>query len=250
MVSEKELERLENLPKRIGCSKEARYNNYYWKHSKRRFQGRCIYDIANKIIEANVGKDFDLTFSYFCKQIGYNQQWYDCFLREFTIDNARRRYALNSIYCGYWVDDNRLIQVTNYEKTNNPYIWKSDDYKVEERYISDDKRVEGISWTERRKRELSKDKTYNFILSGSIKSYPFNSRIAIKLRAEKQQKHKKLYKQLLKSKKEFQYCFMTKSEIQIKQDRELNWVNRDRFGFDENSFKGMYYHGQKRKLKE
>ena len=38
---------------------------------------------------------------------------------------------------------------------------------------------------------------------------------------------------------------------QMKKNKELqlNIIDRDRLGFDENSFKGEFYHGQKRKKK-
>lgn len=58
-------------------------------------------------------------------------------------------------------------------------------------------------------------------------------------------KRDKVYRK--KEQKLRQYCFLTDTELQRQLDKQNDIITRDRFGFDETSFKGEHYHGQKRK---
>lgn len=243
----KSIEELENLPKRISHSKYARTENKYWNWGESRFRGINVYSIANRIVDANIGKSFDMTFSYFCKKIHHKQRWYHCFLDKFS-SNGDDKFSRYTFY-DYFVDENRLIQKYNRIEPKKMYIWKSNDYKDELRYVSDDRVVSKLSIFERNRRNYNGDKTYRFILSGEVKSYPYGSRIATKLISERAQKLRKLERQELIAKREIQYCFLSKNELQVKKDKELSWIDRDRLGFGKDSFKGIEYHGQKRKLK-
>ena len=61
---------------------------------------------------------------------------------------------------------------------------------------------------------------------------------------------RKAHREYKKQQKEIQYSFLTKDEQRRIKERETDLVKRDSHGFNDESFKGEYYHGQKRKKKE
>ena len=251
MITEKELERLENLPKRMGFRKQFTLDDRggwrRWLYFKNDY-----YSIAERIIKNNIGKPFDTTFSYFCKKINYNQFAYNCFLDKFSFDNARRRWRFYTEYYGYWVDDNRLIQETKYPRTTCPYIWKSPDYKSERCYAFDDKLVSKVNWQEEKQRLSKGDYVYVKVISGYTQEYAQNSAFAIKSKTESRKKHTKFERDndiWDKKSKEADWVLRNKKQLAKEKEREEDRIRMEALGFDSNSFKGIEYHGQKRKLK-
>lgn len=85
------------------------------------------------------------------------------------------------------------------------------------------------------------------VIKGTEKRIYSGSREFMRHMAEARVKSRKADKQRLKEQKEKSYCFLTQSEIQERLDKQNDIITRDRLGFDETSFIGEHYHGQKRK---
>jgi len=93
------------------------------------------YTYAYYIIKNNIGKSFNLTYSYYLKQMNYYDK-YNVFLNNFT--NSRWSYYGLKPY----IDNNGLIQINIKSKEKNPIITYSEDYKTELRHkITGDKRI-------------------------------------------------------------------------------------------------------------
>ncbi len=76
---------------------------------------------VRRIIENNIGKSFDLAFSYYCKQVPIYQQQF--FLKEFQ---QAYRWIVDC-----YVDENGLIQKIKEKEERKPVIFYSDDYETE-----------------------------------------------------------------------------------------------------------------------
>ena len=52
---------------------------------------------------------------------------------------------------------------------------------------------------------------------------------------------------IIKEQKKKDYSFLTDDEKRKIEERQSDLIKRDNHGFDDESFKGYWYHGQKRK---
>jgi len=59
------------------------------------------YKILYRILDNNIGKSFDLAFSYYCKKV--DSQYQHLFLREFDKQRFQR-------YSNYILDENKIIR--------------------------------------------------------------------------------------------------------------------------------------------
>jgi hypothetical protein len=71
-----------------------------------------IEKLAKGIIIKNIGKTYDLAFSYFCKKVSKDKQH----IFEYFFEQDKIQDYYKNIYYGYYVDDNRLIQENKYKK--------------------------------------------------------------------------------------------------------------------------------------
>lgn len=132
-----DIEKLENLPQKQGRKAflVERYGNLYnlkkfdhpWYRSLKEDNQWCM---AERVIQNNIGKSFDMAFSYFCKK--YPIYWQSYFLKQF---------GLNRNGYGYYIDEQGNIQENKYTKRKNLIYIQSDDYKTELRHkVTGDKK--------------------------------------------------------------------------------------------------------------
>jgi len=105
MVTENKIEELDNLPSRERVKKS---NPWRWRNGLYHKVGdHWPYEIINRLLNNNIGKSFDSTFSYYCKQVPKYQQ--HIFLEEFF---KKHIYSI----LNYYIDDNGNIQKYDYKK--------------------------------------------------------------------------------------------------------------------------------------
>lgn len=132
-----DIEKLENLPQKQGRKAflVERHGNLYnlkrfdhpWHRSLKEDNQWCM---TERVIQNNIGKSFDMTFSYFCKK--YPIYWQSYFLKQF---------GLNRSGYGYYVDEQGNIQENKYIKRKNLICIQSSDYKTELRHkVTGDKK--------------------------------------------------------------------------------------------------------------
>jgi len=100
-------------------------NEYYSRRNYSDYDN--VWELGKRIIETNVGKSFDLAFSYFCKKVNYKQMNYHWFLDRFEhIDYYR------SVY-NFIIDENGNIQHTEryheWKKKLKPVSFTSGDFQ-------------------------------------------------------------------------------------------------------------------------
>jgi hypothetical protein len=162
--------------------------------------------------------------------------WYEIFknkeyLTEYQYNNLRRLDNYDTIICygrRKWnIDHKSMIYEISFESKYRK--WKWGEYR-----INDDMTIGSF---------LSQVKLYpqDAILYEGTKEY---NRYIAELGDAKRKKRREYFKE----KRKQQETLLHDLE-QMKKDKELelNIITRDRLGFDENSFKYSFYHGQKRK---
>ena len=81
------LEETDILPFRIGTRKNIKVNHDSWVFFYHYFHTENDpYKLSKRIIENNIGKSFDLAFSYYCSKV--EKRYQDIFLNEFKIDEV------------------------------------------------------------------------------------------------------------------------------------------------------------------
>lgn len=238
------IKKLQNLPNKLSMKFSEKSHNKkikYW--GDYRYKPKYNpWKICERILKNNIGKSFNLAFTYYCKFVPKHEQY--IFLEEF--DDNRKFWRWRG---GYYIDKNGNIQYkNNWIKPKKQIILYSNDYKTELRHIITGKKKPEFFWSF--KHGLKEEDFKPFIVDG--KEYVFETK--------KDPKYKRLFNNQLKQsrkkdrinnllKKKIQYNFLTKEEQEIKNSLKNDLIKRDSHGFDENSFKGIEYHGQKRKLK-
>lgn len=196
-------------------------------------------------IHNNIGKSFDMTFHYYCTQVPKYQQ--RLFLDEF-LHYPEYWYKFHP---GYYVDEQGNIQkvIRSFHKRSIKIY--SDDYRVA--YKS--KIYHHQQWKNEERSEIpwnESKKDYETIIYGTVQE--FESRrdpVVIKYRRDKYQKDK-LKERRRKAEKKAKSLEIFNRGIQlqkeeIKKQRDLDILKRDQAGFDDESFKGEFYHGRKNK---
>ena len=107
MVSEKRIEELDNLPSR---EKVRSPDPWRWRNGLYHKVGDYWpYEIIERLLDNNIGKSFDSTFSYYCKQVPKYQQ--HLFLEKLLEFNRGYRYRPD-----FYVDNIGNIQRYDYNK--------------------------------------------------------------------------------------------------------------------------------------
>lgn len=208
------------------------------------------WNIAFNIINSNIGKSFDLSFSYYCKKVEKRYQY--IFLNYF---NNRRRYIDD-----YFVDNNGNIQKVVKYKRPKTVTFTSKDYKFEFRHkvtnhllsSFDEVRDEATKhyynskvlyyqygadpmrlkpFNERYKANIEDFKC--IVLSGF--SYQFTSKNDYyykRLKGEEFKEKSRLYRLNYKLLKEKQYSFLSDSEIKLRKQKEIDKIKIVSHGFD------------------
>jgi hypothetical protein len=120
-----DIEKLENLPYKEGRKAYLtnKYGSLYNVFDYRRTnKEKSAYVIADRIIETNIGKSFDMAFSYFCTKVKKHEQY--IFLNQFL------NYSSYN-WKNYIVDGNGYIQFCGYVRPKKSSFIYSKDYKTE-----------------------------------------------------------------------------------------------------------------------
>ena len=276
--------------------KATRKERYYDRHSD-------FYDSLYKFLDGHIGKNFDETFSKFCKRFPKVVEHYNTraeFLDHFRNPNTEKVYSFD-----YYVDDKGNIQAgEQYHKPRKQIKIYHDD-KPPKTVIEPNILLLNRSSAIKQYiyHSLGKD-AYDEIMSGkeieatrfdrfinSTCNYDFNSKIAELAKTHLHLGHRwgnsTIFEQLFpryeyrkfdvlyEGTPEYRKFKAEEKDRKNKQRREnkkleeetlstLIWsiedkrkaaeiakdiIDRDRLGFDDESFKGEFYHGQKRKKK-
>lgn len=143
MKNIKNLRDLEDLPIETLTFRDKHQRRYaYWrKYYRPGFEGRVgdrsIYRFCHDLLQHNIGKSFDLAFSYFCKKAPkYTQH---IFLKEFQAN-------YKGITPDYYIDENGNIQ----ETPTTPWrrrtwlVYESPDFKIEWRHKITKSKAENV----------------------------------------------------------------------------------------------------------
>lgn len=239
-----------DLPFRLSIKRDFKFGDkrsykWYWNSRHHMIGDYSIWTALNNLIERNIGKSFDLTFHYFCKHFPkrYQHKFLDCFGSNYNW------------WTNYYIDDNGLIQ-TYYPKNvyKGPYKVKSLDYKIQWKRIyprsksfTNSKIVDHLEW-------YDDEKNFVKIIQGEI--YEFQSKRDPQYIAYKRKKYKQYLldrKQYKKQMKELSIATFHKAiencSAEARRQRGIDQVKLLKHGFDEDSFKGLNYHGRKNKNK-
>lgn len=224
------------------------HNQWYrgypdWRHD---VNGQSPYKILDRILANNIGKSFSLAFHYFCTKVPKYQQ--RLFLEVFT----ENRYWS---YMNFYIDSDGNIQIKELlNKPKGPYRVYSDDYKVMWRdtksprnWYTKKELVEQIPYFRIRE-------DFEPVIFGTVSEYDSKKHPEYQAYKRKQQHKYKMLARQVKKDREEKYAYvetlMRKQKADKKaKEREINDLKRQAAGFDEESFKGEFYHGRKNKKK-
>ena len=227
-----------------------RFDNPWHRSDK----GSYAWIKAERTIKRYIGKSYDKAFSHFCKQVEQHEQYE--FNKYFTETGRHWNRYPNE----YIVDDNGNIQYNpeykqykrryKRDKQTTDITFKSFDYK--ESYINIHT---GEINDNPHRYNLFNDKPYGdwvlTVVEGFWKHFDdINNKEYHRLKREDQHRkelNERRYKKWARYEKK--YSFLTRSEEKLIEEKEADLIKRDAHGFNENSFKGIEYHGQKRKIK-
>lgn len=215
---------------------------YNWGYKTHYVQQESIWRHISNLIERNVGKSFNMTFHYFCKH--FPRQYQKDFLNKFEDIKSWR-------WKEYYTDDQGLIQTFNPKhQYKGPYKVKSLDYRIQWKrirpkfYRTCGKIVDRLEWYE-------DEKDFVKIIQGEI--YEFQSRkdpVYVTYRRKKYRQYLLEERRDKKLKKEKSIATFNKAiescSAEARRQRGIDQVKLLKHGFDENSFKGLNYHGRKK----
>jgi len=195
--------------------------------------------IKERIIKEFLGKSVDEAYSKYCKYVKFYEKSY-------FWDDFRDRSWYNA---DYMIDTNKNIQFNRNKHQNKkkPVTFYSIDaqwgyYDVVKKVVVESSR----SW-------MYSNEPKRFIWT-LVKGYKkvFESRKDPeykRLVVEKQKLKKSIKKVEKKQRLEREYCFLSQAELKLKESKETDLITKYRKGFNDKSFMGLEYHGQKRKIK-
>ena len=242
----------DDLPFRESQKTRAREEYGYWSFGYHhiKIDGKHIWTYRHRVLSNSIGKPFNTVFSQYCYKVPIQYQ------NEF-LDNFRGKYNSNP---DYWIDSNGLIQESEerqkyrkerQEQRKKPYIRKSHDW--EGGYINRETGniINKYDFNWYYTKEIKEKFDYRMIKGSEIKVQKGSS-IDRRFYYEDKTKRKARYKTERIQRKQKQYSFKTKTEIEAKllleSQRLENENNILRHGFDsKESFRGEHYHGRKNK---
>jgi hypothetical protein len=203
---------------------------------------------ARRVMRKYVGKTYEEAFAYYCTLVpDYQQKW---FKSEFDLSTTWWRTPSDN----FILDENHIIKIKETESKSGPVIFSSYDYKEGHKNRRDGNIVVPKKWWddqgEMRYVRMFPERYDTVVVSGYSKEFESEKdREYIRLTKEKA-KLQKLNKKIEKKEKaKVDYSFISKEEAQRKAEIATDLIKVQKHGFDEESFKGIEYHGQKRKLK-
>lgn len=259
-----DIEKLNELPKRIGMHKEAVVKDLCWKSRHSDYHNVGDYSswtICERVLTEFYGKHVNDAFTKYCTLVHKYQQ------KIFWETFERKRFS-------WYLDEYDNIQNDHMiPEWGGPYTIYSPDYKAEmlhkvtrhprRRFRESCKHTRGkrkvtYTWeggkycktSEREHYTATIDDFELVILEGwRIDCVSKNDPKYQRYVQEKAKARKKSDKEYKITKKLKEYSFLTKREQELKELAKLDIIKRDSHGFDEESFRGFEYHGRKNKHK-
>jgi hypothetical protein len=224
------------------------WNLHHFDHSWHRSdKNDYVWVKVKRVIKKYMGKSFDEAFSYFCTLVPKHEQ--SEFLKEF--ENAYGWYEPQ-----YIIDDNGNIQINKNshrykkkkDKSKESVIFYSIDYE-EGWYDTITKKIYNNKEFSRLHYDMFPTKNFiKIVICGYSKEFESKKdKEYIRLMKEKAKQKKLFDKYYKKEKRKKDYSFLTDDEKRKIEERQTDLIKRDSHGFDDESFKGYWYHGQKRK---
>lgn len=252
-----DIEKLETLPKKVGRKGylTTKYGNMWnlrsfdssWRSSNKT---KTPWFIVKIVLKKFLGKSFADAFSYYCSKV--EQRYQDEFLDEF-----RNRLGRSWYQNDYIINSEGNIQLNpeRYQyKKRTDLTFRSFDYKEGWYNIkTGEKRIDSEAMSyfgpktifkyvrNSKEKVISKD-WIKIVIQGYEKTFeskkdPEYRRLMIE-NIKAQRLNSKRHQKYLSQKA---YSFMTDDERQKKKDKELNILTRNRYGFDNESFKTNPY---------
>jgi len=224
------LSRAQYLTQKYGDMWDLRRFDHSWYRSDK---SDASWFHLNNIFKKFLGKSVDKAYSAYCKLVRFDEK--EDFWKEFT---NGRYYSPK-----YLIDTNKNIQLNpnRYKKTKKSIVFRSFDYQEGYYDITKKELVEYYPYYRH-----SQNIVY-IVIQGYEKEFESKKDLEyIRLIAEKVKLIRLAKKYRKKLAKEKKYSFITEKEKQ-RRITELDIQKRDAHGFDEESFKGIEYHGQRRK---
>ena len=237
------IKELELLPSRLN-NKQYHNNKSDWGYTSPKYHGENIFILINRILQNNIGKSWSMTYHYICKKIPKNLKHY---IYSSLPTHQSRPY---SVYENYYIEDD----VIKYKEWKNPHKKKpSVVIKSEIKYFYEPYGYWGENKIEVFKNNNSSYFKFYYIdynnhrhtisdydvreIHTPIEEYFKGSKEYKRLKSEEIKKKNLKYKKIQKLRKEKAYSFITKSEIELKKQKEIDKWKIIKHGFDENSFR-------------
>lgn len=235
-----DIEKLKYLPKKESMRKGSHHGWWCnWRSASHRVKGKYPHVWAKYTLEKFIGKNVNKAFSYFCDivpkymqqefwdELDYNEE---C-MRKDRRNKYRQRY--------FFVNKQHRIQTTGWPRRDKDYFYENHRIRkivIQPMYPNRPHPKYGI--------KLKEVATVKEIVEYDAKYYEGTKGYYRALYQERMQyrRRNKAWRDEYKN-KEYDLQRL-KREKKANEEDELI---RDRHGFDENSFKGIEYHGGKRK---
>jgi len=191
--------------------------------------GKYPWTHVQRVLKKYTGKNADKAFTHYCSIVPkYQQHW---FWDELT-ESTRFGWRFKGSRWGYWyVDKNKCIQYNKGVKQEITYQIYSHD--IEWGYVDIKSIDENVRWWKNGYRY--NDKEY-VVVKGEIFTFKKIDASYHKCKAEQASKGRKAAREAEIEARKVQLSFLTREEIEEKDDRKNDIIKRDAHGFDENSF--------------
>lgn len=222
---EMSIDELEYLPYRESINR----NRDWWGYSHEKVGDYTTYQIRRRIYKVYTNQPFNDAFSHFCKIVPkhlqrdfYNEiqpRWHWTYYTYYLVDGIIKKKPENSKQVTFTSDDYKIEYFHKITRAK----WKLGKF---------DKIIKSLKYLT--EKEQQKFLEYEpVVVSGFKKTFSSaNDPAYKKLVAEKNQKIKKEKKQEKLDRKNKAYCFLTKSELASKLDKEANDIKIIKHGFD------------------
>lgn len=212
---------------------------YHYRSEYHDVGGINPYRRIKRILKEYLGKSFDEAFSKFCLKVPKYQQ-------KIFLSYLKKKSDVANRYSSYWGeylidDDNKIIFVK--ERPRRKVVFYSHDYKEEKV-----NRITGVKYSDDwwfrvkncKKKNIEKKYYVIKIISGFKKEFDSrHDREFKRLNAEKIKKQRRASREYFANKKEIEYSFLTKDEIELKKQKEIDKYKILKHGFDlKTSFRG------------
>ena len=203
-----------------------------WRYRKddcHKVNGKYPWTHVQRVLKKYKGKNVDKAFTHYCSIVPKHQQRW--FLEELE-EATRHGYRFRGSYWGYWyVDKNKCIQYHEGDKREISYEVYSHD--IEWGYVNIKYTDENVRWW---KNGYRYNGTEYVVTKGEIFTFKKIDASYHRCKAEQDSKRRKAKREAEVEARKIQLSFLTREEIEDKEDKKNDIIKRDSHGFDENSF--------------